>query len=141
MFTPTDEPPEHTNTSIKTSNFITKLRLHLHDKSHTKNTELLMRGLISNAIKEQNFRRMQKIDYSKSIEELFIDEIKKPISTLNDLPTNISPKGHHSPHSNDKPKKRLSLILNQTQPEKRNVEVSHIYILTMLDDYICITKL
>jgi hypothetical protein len=87
-----------------------------------------MRGLISNAIKEQNFRRMQKIDYTKSIEELFIDEIKKPISTLNELPTNISPKGHNSPPSSVKPKKRLSLILNQTQPEKRNVEVSNIYI-------------
>ena len=129
MFTANDESPEHTNTSIKTSNFITKLRLHLHDKSHNKNTELLMKGLISNAIKEQNFRRMQKIDYSKSIEELFIDEIKKPISCLNELTTNISPKGHNSPHSSVKQKKRLSLILNQTQPQTRNVEVSKYYVI------------
>lgn len=130
MFTVNDESAEHQNNSIKTSNFITKLRLHLHDKTHNKNTELLMRGLISNAIKEQNFRRMQKIDYSKSIEELFIDEIKKPISNLNELPTNISPRAHNSPSSSIKQRKRLSLILNQTQPEKRNVEVSIIYIYT-----------
>ena len=128
MTTQTNETKPHT---LQTSNFINKLRLHLHDKGSHKSTELLMRGLISNAIKEQNFRRMQKIDYTKSIEELFIEEIKKPISYLSELlPTNNNVQSFppNTPLTS-KQRKRLSLIINQSQPEKRNLEVSTHYTL------------
>jgi hypothetical protein len=108
-----------------------------------------MRGLISNAIKEQNFRRMQKIDYTKSIEQLFIDEIKKPISYLSELlpTTNNTNTVQTIPQNTpltSKQRKRLSLIINQSQPEKRNLEVSKLYITlyyVILDDYIRFTKL
>ena len=143
MITQNNETPNITRQphTLQTSNFINKLRLHLHDKSSHKNTELLMRGLISNAIKEQNFRRMQKIDYTKSIEQLFIDEIKKPISYLSELlpnTNNVQTIPQNTPLTS-KQRKRLSLIINQSQPEKRNLEVSKLYI--TLDDYIRFTKL
>lgn len=151
MITQNKETPNITRQphTLQTSNFINKLRLHLHDKNSHKNTELLMRGLISNAIKEQNFRRMQKIDYTKSIEQLFIDEIKKPISYLSELlPTTNNANTLQTIPQNtpltSKQRKRLSLIINQSQPEKRNLEVSKLYITlhyVILDDYIRFTKL
>ena len=131
MTTQSNETKTHT---LKTSNFINKLRLHLHDKGSRKNTELLMRGLISNAIKEQNFRRMQKIDYTKSIEELFIEEIKKPVSYLSELLPTSSNVHTFQPSTplTSKQRKRLSLIINQSQPEKRNLEVSKPFLILIL---------
>ena len=114
-----------TKKSLKSSAFLTKLQM--DDLPVQRNSSVsIMKRFITNTIEEQKFSKMKKKEYSKSIEDLLIDELHKPITPFIETIKEII--------SNQvfKRKKCMSVLLEEIQPKKRNIDVYLLYNFSLL---------
>ena len=110
--------------SLKSSSFLTKLQM--DDFPVQRNSSIrIMKRFVTNTIEEQKFSRMKKKEYSKSIEDLLIDELHKPITPfIETIKEIISNQVFNR-------KKSMSVLLEEIQPKKRNIDVCIIYYVTL----------
>ena len=114
-----------TKKSLKSSAFLTKLQM--DDLPVQRNSSVsIMKRFITNTIEEQKFSKMKKKEYSKSIEDLLIDELHKPITPFIETIKEII--------SNQifNRKKCMSVLLEEIQPKKRNIDVYLLYNFSLL---------
>ena len=109
-----------TKKSLKSSAFLTKLQM--DDLPVQRNSSVsIMKRFITNTIEEQKFSKMKKKEYSKSIEDLLIDELHKPITPfIETIKEIISNQVFNR-------KKCMSVLLEEIQPKKRNIDVYLLY--------------
>ena len=114
-----------TKKSLKSSAFLTKLQM--DDLPVQRNSSVsIMKRFITNTIEEQKFSKMKKKEYSKSIEDLLIDELHKPITPfIETIKEIISNQVFNR-------KKCMSVLLEEIQPKKRNIDVYLLYIFSLL---------
>ena len=114
-----------TKKSLKSSAFLTKLQM--DDLPVQRNSSVsIMKRFITNTIEEQNFSKMKKKEYSKSIEDLLIDELHKPITPfIETIKEIISNQVFNR-------KKCMSVLLEEIQPKKRNIDVYLLYNFSLL---------
>ena len=114
-----------TKKSLKSSAFLTKLQM--DDLPVQRNSSVsIMKRFITNTIEEQKFSKMKKKEYSKSIEDLLIDELHKPITPfIETIKEIISNQVFNR-------KKGMSVLLEEIQPKKRNIDVYLLYNFSLL---------
>ena len=114
-----------TKKSLKSSAFLTKLQM--DDLPVQRNSSVsIMKRFITNTIEEQKFSKMKKKEYSKSIEDLLIDELHKPITPfIETIKEIISNQVFNR-------KKCMSVLLEEIQPKKRNIDVYLLYHFSLL---------
>ena len=114
-----------TKKSLKSSAFLTKLQM--DDLPVQRNSSVsIMKRFIANTIEEQKFSKMKKKEYSKSIEDLLIDELHKPITPfIETIKEIISNQVFNR-------KKCMSVLLEEIQPKKRNIDVYLLYNFSLL---------
>ena len=114
-----------TKKSLKSSAFLTKLQM--DDLPVQRNSSVsIMKRFITNTIEEQKFFKMKKKEYSKSIEDLLIDELHKPITPfIETIKEIISNQVFNR-------KKCMSVLLEEIQPKKRNIDVYLLYNFSLL---------